>query len=263
MTYELKIGYQSLPLVTSSTLFFFREALRQLGAKRQGGRTTPPPSPSACSPSASTKALAWRGLKALQARRAADEAERALESRRRAAATAAAAAAAAAEAEAQLLVQEARAEAQRATDAAEIDALELRLMVDDDLKSQFPNDSVFGEIGREGNGAPADPGPPSGAVSRPGQMQHSSDMNQLRSQSTLGPRRDHLPEPNANVDSRERMERWLSGLSCGDGQRRTSSLPKITLDAFDGSPLEWSRWSGLFRALVQRRTTALSQTPNV
>ena len=43
MTYDLKIGYQSLPLVTSSTLVFFREALRQLGAKRQGGSYYPPP----------------------------------------------------------------------------------------------------------------------------------------------------------------------------------------------------------------------------
>ncbi|XP_043191100.1 uncharacterized protein LOC122364603 [Amphibalanus amphitrite] len=194
-------------------------------------------------------------LKALQARRAADEAERALESRRRAAT----AAAAAAEAEAQLVIQEARAEAQRAADAAEIDALELRLMEDDDLKSQSPNDLVFEDRDREGNGAPADPRPPSGVISRHGQMQQLTDVNQIRSQSAAGPQRAHLPEQNANADARERTERWLSELPCGDGQRRTSSLPKITLDEFDGSPLEWPRWSGLFRALVHDNG-ALSDT---
>ncbi|XP_043220281.1 uncharacterized protein LOC122380842 [Amphibalanus amphitrite] len=194
-------------------------------------------------------------LKALQARRAADEAERALESRRRAAT----AAAAAAEAEAQLVIQEARAEAQRAADAAEIDALELRLMEDDDLKSQSPNDLVFEDRDREGNGAPADPRPPSGVISRHGQMQQLTDVNQIRSQSAAGPQRAHLPEQNANADARERTERWLSELPCGDGQRRTSSLPKITLDEFDGSPLEWPRWSGLFQALVHDNG-ALSDT---
>ncbi|XP_043199299.1 uncharacterized protein LOC122369009 isoform X2 [Amphibalanus amphitrite] len=194
-------------------------------------------------------------LKALQARRAADEAERALESRRRAAT----AAAAAAEAEAQLVIQEARAEAQRAADAAEIDALELRLMEDDDLKSQSPNDLVFEDRDREGNGAPADPRPPSGVISRHGQMQQLTDVNQIRSQSAAEPQRAHLHEQNANADARERTERWLSELPCGDGQRRTSSLPKITLDEFDGSPLEWPRWSGLFRALVHDNG-ALSDT---
>ena len=54
MTYDLKIGYHSLPLVTSSTLFFFCEALRQLGAKRQGGHT-----PTVC---VMKKAFVWRGL---------------------------------------------------------------------------------------------------------------------------------------------------------------------------------------------------------
>ena len=56
MTYDLKIGYQSLPLVTSRTLFFSR-SFRQLGAKREVmGRTNPARRPRY------EKALAWRGL---------------------------------------------------------------------------------------------------------------------------------------------------------------------------------------------------------
>ena len=59
MTYDLKIGYQSLSIVTSSTLDFFRKALRQLGAKRQGGGSY---KPSPLAVRVMKKALAWRGL---------------------------------------------------------------------------------------------------------------------------------------------------------------------------------------------------------
>ena len=70
-------------------------------------------------------------LKAMKAQRAAEDVERALEIRRKAAA-----AAASAEAEAQLALQQSRAEARKAADAAELDALELLLIEEDELSSQ-------------------------------------------------------------------------------------------------------------------------------
>ena len=38
MTYDLKTGYRWFRLVTTYTMVFFREALAQLGAKREEGR---------------------------------------------------------------------------------------------------------------------------------------------------------------------------------------------------------------------------------
>ena len=58
----------------------------------------------------------------------------------------------------------------------------------------------------------------------------------------------------------ERTRRWITALP----NRRTdnhgaSALPRITLDQFDGSPLEWPRWSGLFKAIVHNNS-ALTDT---
>ena len=58
MTYDLKIEYRTNLFLSlrAARCFFFRAALRQLGAKRQGSHTNPPRRP------LYEKTLAWRGL---------------------------------------------------------------------------------------------------------------------------------------------------------------------------------------------------------
>ncbi|KAF0310732.1 39S ribosomal protein L17, mitochondrial [Amphibalanus amphitrite] len=64
------------------------------------------------------------------------------------------------------------------------------------------------------------------------------------------------PSPPSDV-TRERTLGWIEQLSdrprSDDRPARhhtDSALPKLKLDQFSGSPLEWPRWSSLFRALV-------------
>ena len=185
-------------------------------------------------------------LKALQARRAAEEAERAVEARRRVAAAVAAAAAAAAEAEAQLVLLEARTVAQRAADAAEVDALECKLLEEDELGSQSSRLLAATNAPFNAN-----------SKSSERSAQRVQRKNDTQDQPAAG-----LPTPVSKADSQERTERWVSGMPCGGGQRRASALPKISLEEFSGSPLEWPRWSGLFMALVHENA-ALSDTERV
>ena len=156
-------------------------------------------------------------LKALQAKRAADEAERAVEARRRATA----AAAAAAEAEAQLTLQEARAETRKAADAPESDALELKLTEDDELGSQSLKLLAAREANREG--------------CSPACHRQRSQVDSVANNRAAG--RDSAAEW-SRADSQERTERWLTELPLAGGRGRASALPKISLEEFSGSSLE-------------------------
>ena len=67
----------------------------------------------------------------------------------------------------------------------------------------------------------------------------------------------HAASAPPSEDTRERTRSWIERLSDGpksdDPRTRPhvdSALPKLKLEQFDGSPLEWPRWSSLFRALV-------------
>ena len=44
-----------------------------------------------------------------------------------------------------------------------------------------------------------------------------------------------------------------AGLRFNSGYAGSSNLPKLKLNSFDGNPLEWSEWSSMFIATVDRR----------
>ena len=86
-------------------------------------------------------------------------------------------------------------------------------------------------------------------------------------QALLGPEPAAVPQPLQqrsaasalpSVDAQERTLSWIEQLASrpevhSSPNRRyhvDSALPKIKLERFDGSPLEWPCWSSLFRALV-------------
>ena len=194
-------------------------------------------------------------LRALQAKRAAEEAERAVEARKRAAA-------AAAEAEAQVKLQEAQLEARKAADAAELDALELKLLEDDELGSQSVKLLAAGQTDREEEHESAHTEVPSESASMIAGHATQQNYVELRRPAAGGLRPAQQPAPGLRADSRDRTEHWLRELRCGGEQRQASALPKITLEKFSGSPLEWPRWSGLFKALVDENTT-LSDTERI
>lgn len=185
-------------------------------------------------------------LRAAQAKRAADEAERAAEAQKAAAAAAAEAAAAAAEAEAQLEVNRARAEARKAADTAAVDALELQL-----IEEETGSQQLIGEDDEYREGLSH--GRTSHGTSDVEQRVDGDDTPDLEPAARLR-RASEVP------DADERIRNWLRTLPgvCGD-YRSASALPRITLERFDGSPLEWPRWSGLFKALVHNNS-ALTDT---
>ena len=207
-------------------------------------------------------------LKAVQARRALEEAERVADARKAAAAAAAAAATAVAEAEAQRTLDEARAEARKAEDAAELDSLELRLIEEESQQS-------IGEVEqREVDDETSPPREPAARLRRaPGV---ADPQERARSWIAALPneigdlRRERREADDDESPPREPAERhrrasrdvdpfartWVTARPNGRGESRgTPALPRITLDKFDGTPLEWPRWSGLFKALVHENTT--------
>ena len=120
-------------------------------------------------------------------------------------------------------VEQAREEAQRAADQAEIDDLELRLLEEDECNIE---EGVSRSVNRE---------------------EPSTRSALARSES------HQIIHPKAGEDdTQRRTRRWIQCLPSGEADltRVNPALPKVTLDKFSGSPLEWPRWSTLFRTLV-------------
>ena len=140
----------------------------------------------------------------------------------RAAASAAAAAASAAAAEAAAKIQAAK-------DELELQELELRL--EEQALADGEGDAI--------QPRPTLPRPELPAAPQP--LQHRSSASVL-----------------PVADARERTLSWIEDLSNQPAAHSSpsrryhgdSALPKIKLEKFDGSPLEWPRWSSLFRSLV-------------
>ena len=165
-------------------------------------------------------------LKAAQAKRAVEEAVQAIETRKMAAA-------AAAEAEAQLVLEQARAEARKAADAAAIDALELKLIEEEELDSAQSCRAL--EAFERENSSPD-------IVE---QRRTSDDDTPDRGPAVELRRAPGEDDPSARTRS------WIASLPRRHtGQQASPALPKVTLDKFGGSALEWPRWIGLFKALV-------------
>ena len=144
----------------------------------------------------------------------------------------------AAETRAQLAQDEARAEARQAADKAEVDALELQLIEQEEHGSQQEPDQ-----GRDQTGI-------------------SSCLEQEQHGDKIGTG-GCLKPPDHPRDSRERTRDWLETNQIQPDSRPVadliptpspvsgcSSLPKVKLEMFDGSPLKWPKWISLFRVLV-------------
>lgn len=140
----------------------------------------------------------------------------------------------AAAARAQLAQDEARAEAQQAADRAEVDALELRLMEEEERASQEERSQPGTSrcLGEDQHGAQRGIG---GCLEPPDQPRNS-----------LARTRDWLETTHIQPD----VQPVASPIPTPSPANACSSLPKVKLGAFDGSPLEWPKWISLFRVLV-------------
>ena len=142
---------------------------------------------------------------------------------------------------AQLAEAEAGAEAQAAIDKAEQDALELALL-EEDARAMDGHRSISRSRNRD--------------TPRPEMERHSSPA--VAPVPPSRPYRHSLPEA-AREETMHRTSRWISQLSGEATERQALQacasrhppvLQTLKLDMYGGSPLEWPRWSALFKALV-------------
>ena len=153
----------------------------------------------------------------------------------------AAAKAEAARQRARLAETEALVEAQAARDQAEQDELELALLEEEHVSTDGGHRSVS-RSRRDTPRPELQHRPPTAAAPEP--------TSQTSQHSGLSSSRD---------DPMQRTGRWIAHLPITDDgterppvqlHRNATTLPALKLETYDGSPLEWPRWSALFKALV-------------
>ena len=144
---------------------------------------------------------------------------------------------------AQLAEAEAQADAQAALDKAEQDALELALL-EEDARYIDGHRSASRSRNRDTPG--------------PEMQRHPSPA---AAPTLLSPTPQRLSPGAVQQETMQRTSQWIAQLPRTDEAaerplpqpntlRPSPALPTLKLDTYDGSPLEWPRWSALFKALV-------------
>ena len=204
----------------------------------------------------SASRLSQARVNAALAKLQAEQAARAADRKAKLAEAEAQAAEAQARAQAQAAEAQAREEAQQAADRAELQLLELRLLEEELDETPAP----------DGDGASPPPGDAAAQLSsRPQtahqQRSHAAAAPQLEYQ--LSPKLQPVCAPLAPRESviqvSDRTRSWIQQLPDATAQPppaftqgAASALPRLQLESFDGSVLEWPRWSALFKALVHQ-----------
>ncbi|KAF0314273.1 hypothetical protein FJT64_015251 [Amphibalanus amphitrite] len=144
------------------------------------------------------------------------------------------------QAEAQAALQ-----AQAAKDEAEYRQLELELLEQEERGSQHPRSSA----------APSVAGLPVVATEPPAQVcvSRQTDESVTRTRQWLTQSQLHVPPVDTAPVSAVPPPAMRLQRPSSDDTRAVPHLPRITLEKFGGSAIEWPRWIALFKALVHDR----------